>query len=230
MIQAQTPTPPPTPVTPALAPSQITISGLPLSSPSSILRGFRAQREELGDQLDNLQDTREQLTRELLQVPAGTPGRAGIEQRIAGIDSRIATMDKQIADADAQVAKSAAVPGAIVDPPRFVRQGPPEEVFILSGIFMVVVLLPLSIAYARRIWRRGGTVIAALPKEIAERLGRLEQGVEATALEVERIGEGQRFLTRLFTEGAPLHALSAAPSAGASMVERKPSDAGPSIR
>ena len=29
----------------------------------------------------------------------------------------------------------------------------------------------------------------------------MEQAVEATAVEVERIGEGQRFLTRLFTEG-----------------------------
>jgi hypothetical protein len=29
----------------------------------------------------------------------------------------------------------------------------------------------------------------------------MEQALEATAEEVERIGEGQRFLTRLFTEG-----------------------------
>jgi hypothetical protein len=222
MIQPQTPTP--------LAPTQITISGVPLSSASSVLRGFRAQREELGDQLNNLQDTREELTRELLQVPTGTPGRAGIEARIAGIDARIATMDKQIADADAQVAKAAAVPGAIVEPPRIIRQGPPEEAYVVGTIFMIIVLLPMSIAMARRIWRRGGTVIAAFPKEIAERLGRVEQGIEATALEVERIGEGQRFLTRLFTEGPQAHVLGAGKSGGASMMERKPSDAGPSVR
>lgn len=229
MIQEQAPTHPTIPTTPVLAPSQITITGLP-SGPSAIYRGFRAQREELGDQLNSLQDTRDELARELLQVPAGAPGRTGIEQRITGIDARIATMDKQIAEADAQVAKAAAVPGAIVEPPRIVRDGPPEEAFIMGTIFMLVVLLPLSIAYSRRIWRRGATVVAAFPKEITERLGHLEQTAEATALEVERIGEGQRFLTRLFTEGAPAHVLGAGASGGANMMERKPSDAGPSAR
>ncbi len=110
---------------------------------------------------------------------------------------------------------------AIVDPPRIIRQGPPEEVFVMGAIFMIVVLLPLSIAFARRIWKRGSQVVATFPKEIAERLGRLEQAAESTALEVERIGEGQRFLTRLFTEGPQAHVLSAGVSSG-SGVERKP--------
>jgi hypothetical protein len=224
-MQPQTPPP-----TPELAQTQITIGGVPLSSPSSVLRGFRAQRDELGSQMESLTDTRETLTRELLQVPAGTPGRAGIEARIAGIDARIAGLDKAIADADAQVAKAAAIPGAIVEPPRIIREGPPEEAYVVGTIFMVIVLLPLSIAFARRVWRRGGTVIAAFPKEIAERLGRLEQAAEATALEVERIGEGQRFLTRLFTEGPQAHVLGAGTSGSASMMERKPSDAGPTVR
>ena len=217
MMKAQNPT-----TTVELAPSQITIGGAPLSSPSSVLRGFRAQREELGDQLSNLQGTREELARELLQVPAGAAGRTGIEQRMAGIDTRIANLDKAIAEADAQVARASAVPGAIVDPPRIVRDGPPEEVFVMGTIFMIIVLLPLSIAFARRIWKRGGQVVAAFPREIGERLGRLEQAAEATALEVERIGEGQRFLTRLFTEGPQAHVLGAGASSGASMVERKP--------
>jgi hypothetical protein len=32
---------------------------------------------------------------------------------------------------------------------------------------------------------------------------RLEQGVEAIAIEVERISEGQRFVTKLLSEGSP---------------------------
>lgn len=36
--------------------------------------------------------------------------------------------------------------------------------------------------------------------EISERLSHLEQVAEATALEVERIGEGQRFTTKLLGE------------------------------
>jgi hypothetical protein len=223
MRQPQTPSNPTTP----LAPGQITIAGSPLPGAASVYRAFRAQRQELSGQLEDLQDTRTTLMRELEQLPAGAPGRAGIEQRIAGIDARIATMDKQIADADAQVAKAAAIPGAVVEPPRFVKQGPPEEFWVISGIFIIVVLLPLSIAYARRIWKRGAAVVTAFPKEIGERLARLEQSAEATALEVERIGEGQRFLTRIFTDGNGLRALGAA---SPELVERKPGDAGQALR
>jgi hypothetical protein len=39
-----------------------------------------------------------------------------------------------------------------------------------------------------------------LPSDIAERLERIERAVESTAIEVERIGEGQRFLTRALGE------------------------------
>jgi len=42
-------------------------------------------------------------------------------------------------------------------------------------------------------------------EEVAERLNRIETAVDSTALEVERIAEGQRFTTRLLAErsGAP---------------------------
>jgi hypothetical protein len=39
-----------------------------------------------------------------------------------------------------------------------------------------------------------------LPNELTDRLTNLEQAVDAVAVEVERIGEGQRFMTRFFTE------------------------------
>ena len=190
---------------------------------SAIYRGFRAQREELANQQENLQDTRGELMRELEQLPQNAPGRAGIEARIAGIDARIAAMDKQIADADAQVAKAAAVPGAIVEPPRIVRSGPPEEIYIIGTVFTFVCLVPIVIAWTRRLWKRGSVVVSAIPKEISERLARLEQSADATALEVERIGEGQRFLTRIFTEGDIARALNAPVGA---TVDRKIGDAG----
>lgn len=41
---------------------------------------------------------------------------------------------------------------------------------------------------------------AATLSEIAQRLGRLEQAVDATAVEVERISEAQRFTTKLLVE------------------------------
>ena len=36
--------------------------------------------------------------------------------------------------------------------------------------------------------------------KLADRLNRLDQSVDSIAIEVERIGEGQRFVTRVMTE------------------------------
>lgn len=50
-------------------------------------------------------------------------------------------------------------------------------------------------------WRRnklpGGGEITARLHEISERLARLENAVDASAVEIERISEGQRFTTKL---------------------------------
>jgi hypothetical protein len=40
-----------------------------------------------------------------------------------------------------------------------------------------------------------------IPDEVARRLERMEQALEAVAIEVERISEGQRFTTKLLSEG-----------------------------
>jgi hypothetical protein len=206
---------------------RITIDGAPVAASAyDIYQAFRAQRRVLGDQLDNLQSQRADLSRELVQEGVTGADRKGIEQRITTIDERIASLDKQIAEADAQVAKAAAVPGAAVEPPQPPRSGPPEEAFVVGTIFIFVFFLPLSIAMARRIWRRSAKIVTTIPKELTERIARVEQTVEATAIEIERIGEGQRFITRIFTETQSPHALHAAP-AQPSIPSGRPGDVRP---
>lgn len=170
---------------------------------AEIYDGLQAQRNELAQQLENLENKREELSGQLQAAPPGSAERTGLEQRVAAIDQRIVALDKQIADAEASVARAAGTPGAIVehvDPDEF---RVPEQAWMLGGMFIVVVLLPLTIAYARRIWRRGATVITALPKELMAQLGRLEQSMEAMSIEVERIGEGQRFMAKVLTDKGP---------------------------
>jgi len=61
------------------------------------------------------------------------------------------------------------------------------------------VLYPLVRAWARRIESRNAPV--ALPlRDVEERLDRIERAVEAIAVEVERVSEGQRFVTKLLAE------------------------------
>jgi regulator of replication initiation timing len=213
LIEPQTPRPPSTPNAPVLAAAARTAP-----SASAIYEGFRAQRRELSNQLEELESTRNAISAQLEEAPTGTAERTALEKRLADVDSRIATVDQMLASNAAQIAQAAAIPGAVVEPPRFVRQGPPEEAYIVGTIFIFVFFLPLSIAFARRIWRRSAAVVTSLPREVTERLSRMEQAVEATAVEVERIGEGQRFLTRLFTEGEGARAIGAG---AAQPLERK---------
>ena len=195
MIQ-KTPTPSPAPNAPVLA-----AGARSAPSASAIYEGFKAQRRELSNQLDELQSTRREITSQMEDVSAGSTEQKALETRITDIDSRIATVDHMLASNAAQIAQAAAIPGAVVEAPRVIDQGPPEEAYVLGGLFMILVFFPLSVALARRIWRRSAAVVTSFPREVTERLSRMEQAVEATAVEVERIGEGQRFLTRLFTEG-----------------------------
>ena len=195
MIQQPKPTP-----TPGAAPV-VAAGARSAPSASSIYEGFKAQRNELNSQLEDLQSTRREITSQLEDIPAGSPDRVPLEARLKEIDARTSAVDQMIAGNAAQIAQAAAIPGAVVERPPIIEQGPPEEAYVLGGIFMLIVLMPLSIALARRVWRRSAAVVTAFPRELADRLSRMEQAVEATAVEVERIGEGQRFLTRLFTEG-----------------------------
>jgi hypothetical protein len=204
-----------TPQAPVLAPIAFA-QGAP--SASAVYEGFKAQRQELRNQLNDLEGTRNAIAGQLEDMPASSPERKPLETRLTDVDSRITSVDQRLAANALDISKAAAVPGAVVEPPPEVRQGPPEEAWVLGGLFMILVFFPLSVAFARRIWRRSAVAVAGVPREIGERLQRMEQAVEATAEEVERIGEGQRFLTRLFTEGEGARAIGAG---AAQPIERK---------
>ena len=170
-----------------------------------MLEAARAFRNELRNQLERAEDQREELRDEFTQTPGSDAvARAGLEARIKETDARISALDRQIADADARVATAASVPGATEEPdrpPPPPRDGPPEEAWVLGGMAIVFIGLPLAIAHARRLWRRPAAMSNEMPAELTDRLNRLEQAVDAVAVELERVGEGQRYVTRVMTEG-----------------------------
>jgi len=67
-----------------------------------------------------------------------------------------------------------------------------------------LLVFPFAIALARRVWVRGGARPTAVNIENSPRLQRIEQAIESIALEVERIGEAQRFTTKLLAEREPV--------------------------
>ena len=68
----------------------------------------------------------------------------------------------------------------------------------------MVVLLALGVPLIRALVRRWERepLQATTPPDVAARLERIEQAVEAVAIEVERISEGQRFTTKLLSDRA----------------------------
>ncbi len=76
------------------------------------------------------------------------------------------------------------------------------EVAIVAIVFGSIgsIVYPLVRAWARRL---EGRAAAPLPvSAIEDRLDRIERSMEAIALEVERVSEGQRFVTKLLAEKA----------------------------
>jgi hypothetical protein len=97
----------------------------------------------------------------------------------------------------------------------------PEVIVPVSGMLMIlgiVLGIPLVRSYTKRVESKPRE---SLPSgELISRLDRIEQAVDAMATEVERMAEGQRFTTKLLSEGraaapaaiaASQHAAPAAP-------------------
>jgi hypothetical protein len=114
-------------------------------------------------------------------------------------------------------------------PGDFGRGGPmqsiPEAAMVITLAFFAMIVLcvigwPLARAFGRRMDRntaRSGTV----PNDVTERLTRIEQQVEAIAIEIERVSEGQRYSTKLLTEMREIPALPAAVAGERVPVERR---------
>ena len=80
-----------------------------------------------------------------------------------------------------------------------------EGIIVPLGAMFRVVAIVLGFPIVRMMTKRIEKQAVAppqVPAEVTARLERIEQAIDAVALEVERIAEGQRFTTRLLSERA----------------------------
>ena len=85
-------------------------------------------------------------------------------------------------------------------PPGFI---PHELVTIIQSFFFTIGAIALGIPIIRAFTRRfvdRPPVAPAISADVQNRLERIEQAVEAVAIEVERISESQRYLTKVMAE------------------------------
>lgn len=98
---------------------------------------------------------------------------------------------------------------------QFYAPNVPTEIVVIAVSFFIMLVfvavgMPLARAYARRMDREGARPGSNhFPSDVSDRIERIEQAVEAIAIEVERVSEGQRFTTKLLSELRPPAALAA---------------------
>ncbi len=195
--------------TPAQAPAppaSITIAGpdgkpqtLTIPKTSAEVRDLRIQREELSDQLANVAARRRALSEEIRVAPDGA-SRTGLEERLRLLDQRILQFETDISGISRQLASTPAELIAVAESERQPSSGGDWEEGMAFGAGFVLLGMAIVYAYRRFRRRRSPAPQANMLSESAQRLERLEHGVEAIAIEVERISEGQRFVTKLFSE------------------------------
>lgn len=169
------------------------------------IEGLRARRSELADQLERAWNRRENISDQMTEATAAE--RPGLEARMAAADQRILQIEADIAATErALTATSPALLGAATqaeeaaEAARRAAEPPIDEDLIgVLSVIGLLMLFPLVIARARRIWKQAA-VPRGLPPATEGRLERIEQAVDAIAVEVERVSEGQRFVTKLLSE------------------------------
>ena len=136
-------------------------------------------------------------------------------------DARRATTDAKKAQSDAktQVKQAQDQSGGIpttAPPPAFPNNSddiPPQVMNVISMTFTFIAVLALGIplvrVFVRRFDRKTQSLQVTAP-DLAPALRTLQESVDAMAIEVERISEGQRFTSKLLAERAAL-ASGAAP-------------------
>ena len=149
---------------------------------------------EMLTQLRALTEARREIRTQVADLAPDNPVRPMLEAQLERLTSQLERLEDEAA---AQTQQSVFYQS---EPSRFEFPRMPEEYVAVGVVFILATFLPISIAMALRIFRRGSRPQSAMSPEIADRITRIEGVVEATALEVERIGEGQRFVTQVMGE------------------------------
>ena len=204
----QTPTPPAETPAPAVTITAPGVDGKPITltvpRTAGEVQELQRSRDELSDQLVNVTARRRELSDEIRTAPEGA-SRTGLEDRLRILDQRIIQLETDLASTGRQIS---AAPASLVGGSEVVhiQSGDDFEEGVFAGGFFS--LLGLAVLYGiARFWRRrrggGKRTKTPLPTESSQRLERLEQGMESIAIEIERVSEGQRFVTKLLSEQPP---------------------------
>lgn len=162
---------------------------------------IRNQRSEMSEQLQSAQNRRARLINEIRAAPPGTE--EGLREQYQVLSDRIVAIETDI-EAAGRTLRTGQVPqGTVLVPPRSGLGGQNATDDAERGAALAAtILIPIFALFMWRRWRRRRRGESAIPHsaEYDSRFERLEQAVDAIALEIERVGEAQRYQTKLLAE------------------------------
>lgn len=166
------------------------------------VRALQEQRSQIGDQLDNVSSRRTDVARELAATTTES-ARQGLQARIDILDQRILQLETDLARTGREL--SMVSPEVLASTGQWTdRRGDSSDFGegMAAGGFSALFFMSFVLLFLRRRWKRrsGPARAGALDSDSSQRLQRLEQGMDAIAIEIERVSEGQRFVTRLLSE------------------------------
>lgn len=162
---------------------------------------LQAQRDAISSQIMNVRERRSSIARSYER--ASGANRAGLEQQLRVLDNRILQLEQELDASGRVLYQSNFVTTSTGVVPRPFGNISSGQFTGISIVFILFVLGPLAASLGRMMWRRSAT--PPMPPgwyDASQRLERLEQAVDTIAVEVERVSEGQRFMTKIMTQNA----------------------------
>jgi len=170
------------------------------------LHALAMKRSELQAQLEALTDRREEIADQLHGAEA--QARPGILARIQILDERITRLEQEVLQTDDAI--TAGLSTGLVMPPieqtGSLLEEPPEfprfsndavRIMMVEALAFVL----LGIVLYKLGWRRARRKFAGAAPNDSGRMDQLQNAVDAIAVEIERISEGQRYVTKRLNEG-----------------------------
>jgi hypothetical protein len=171
------------------------------------VQGLRVKLDDLREELQDAASRRRTVSEQLRSTDSKS--RPGLEERLGVLDARIVSLEKDItATGELLRAAPARVLAGARNPTEAdalrIADRVAGDLIPIVAILSIFVFLPFSVAISRLIWRRSSPAARAVATdhETQQRLEQLQQSMDTIAIEVERISEGQRFVTKLMNDRA----------------------------
>lgn len=163
------------------------------------MMALMARRDQLSDQLENVTDRRNNLIEQIKTVPAQVA--SGLQGQLNVLDGRILQLERDLGTTGQEIAAASPQLISMAEDRSNEDTNGSFDDGVGAGVAGTFAVMSVLFFFAYRRFRKSRRNRAPLMISAdSERLQRLEQGMDAVAVEIERISEGQRFVTKLLSD------------------------------